>query len=144
MLREIYCDKFYQKRIVFNPGLSVVLGTNTGDNSIGKSTFLLIVDYVFGGSTYANTADIIENVGSHDIYFTFVFGEEPFKFCRNSIKAHSVWKCNDSYEKVRFLYKGIIINHNKKPSQPTLKRRFFQEKGGVFFMARFWKGVVLT
>jgi len=45
---------------------------------------------------------------------------------------------------VRFLYKGIIINHNKKPSQPTLKRRFFQEKGGVFFMARFWKGVVLT
>ncbi len=51
MLREIYCDKFHQKRIVFNPGLSVVLGTNTGDNSIGKSTFLLIVDYVFGGST---------------------------------------------------------------------------------------------
>ena len=45
---------------------------------------------------------------------------------------------------VRFLYKGIIINHNKKPSQPTLKRRFFQEKGGVFFMARFGKGVVLT
>ena len=72
MLREIYCDKFYQKRIVFNPGLSVVLGTNTGDNSIGKSTFLLIVDYVFGGSTYANTADIIENVGSHDIYTPYL------------------------------------------------------------------------
>ncbi len=58
MLREIYCDKFHQEQIVFNPGLSVVLGTNTGDNSIGKSTFLLIVDYVFGGSTYAGTADI--------------------------------------------------------------------------------------
>lgn len=100
MLREIYCDKFHQKQIVFNPGLSVVLGTNTGDNSIGKSTFLLIVDYVFGGSTYAGTADIIENVGSHDIYFTFVFGKETFKFCRNSISAHTVWKCNDSYEKV--------------------------------------------
>ena len=26
MLREIYCDKFHQKQIVFNPGLSVVLG----------------------------------------------------------------------------------------------------------------------
>lgn len=45
---------------------------------------------------------------------------------------------------VRFLYKGIIINHNKKLSQPTLKRRFFKKKGGVFFMARFRKGVVLT
>ena len=100
MLHEIYCEQFHQKRIVFNPGLSVVLGTNTGDNSIGKSTFLLIVDYVFGGSTYAGTTDIIENVGSHDIYFSFVFGEETFKFCRNSINAHTVWKCNDSYEKV--------------------------------------------
>ena len=42
MLHEIYCEQFHQKRIVFNPGLSVVLGTNTGDNSIGKSTFLLV------------------------------------------------------------------------------------------------------
>lgn len=100
MLHEIYCEQFHQKQIVFNPGLSVVLGTNTGDNSIGKSTFLLIVDYVFGGSTYAGTTDIIENVGSHDIYFSFIFGEETFKFCRNSINAHTVWKCNDSYEKV--------------------------------------------
>ena len=73
MLHEIYCEQFHQKRIVFNPGLSVVLGTNTGDNSIGKSTFLLIVDYVFGGSTYAGATDIIENVGPHDIYFSFVF-----------------------------------------------------------------------
>lgn len=101
MLREIYCDKFNQKRIIFNPGLSVVLGTNSGANSIGKSTFLLIIDYVFGGSTYAKTVDIIENVGSHDIYFTFIFGEETFKFCRNSINAQIVWECNDSYEKVK-------------------------------------------
>ena len=100
MLHEICCDQFHQKRIAFNPGLSVVLGTNTGDNSIGKSTFLLIVDYVFGGSTYASTTDIIDNVGPHDIYFSFVFDKETFKFCRNSIRANTVWKCNDSYEKV--------------------------------------------
>ena len=101
MLREICCDKFHQKQIVFNSGLSVVLGTNTGDNSIGKSTFLLIVDYVFGGNTYANTADIIENVGAHDIYFAFVFGGETFKFCRNSIYSQTIWKCDDTCEKVK-------------------------------------------
>lgn len=33
---------------------------------------------------------------------------------------------------LRFLYKGIIINHNKKPSQPTLKRRFFKKKAAFF------------
>ena len=46
----------------------------------------------------------------------------------------------EEFEKcLRFLYKGIIINHNKKPSQPTLKRRFFQGKGGVFSWPGFGK-----
>ena len=99
MLSEIYCDEFHQKQIIFNTGLSVVLGTKTGDNSIGKSTFLLIVDYVFGGSTYAKAANVIEQVGSHDIYFSFVFGEETFKFCRNNIDSQTVWKCDSSYKK---------------------------------------------
>lgn len=33
---------------------------------------------------------------------------------------------------LRFLYKGIIINHNKKLSQTTLKRRFFKKKAAFF------------
>ena len=99
MLYEICCDQFYQKEIVFNDGLSVILGTNTGDNSIGKSTFLLIVDYVFGGSTYSETTDIINNVGSHDIFFTFIFEGEKYRFCRNSINRHIVWKCDENYVK---------------------------------------------
>ena len=65
------------------------------------------------------------------------FGDLPKIMC-----SQGNWPYFEPY--FRFLYKGIIINHNKKPSQPTLKRRFFQGKGGVFFMARFWKGVVLT
>ena len=35
-------------------------------------------------------------------------------------------------KRLRFLYKGIIINHNKKLSQPTLKRRFFKKKAAFF------------
>ena len=42
MLREIVCDKFRKNRIEFHNGLNVILGTNEGDNSIGKSSFLLI------------------------------------------------------------------------------------------------------
>lgn len=41
-------------------------------------------------------------------------------------------------ENFRFLYKGIIINHNKKPSQPTLKRRFFKKKA-AFFHGPVWE-----
>ena len=43
-----------------------------------------------------------------------------------------------TYKSVRFLYKGIIINHNKKPSQPTLKRRFFKKKA-AFFHGPVWE-----
>jgi len=42
------------------------------------------------------------------------------------------------YIDLRFLYKGIIINHNKKPSQPTLKRRFFKKKA-AFFHGPVWE-----
>ena len=45
--------------------------------------------------------------------------------------------CYDA-EWIRFLYKGIIINHNKKPSQPTLKRRFFKKKA-AFFHGPVWE-----
>lgn len=64
MLYEIVCDKFKTKKVLFNSGLNTVLGTNEGDNSIGKSSFLLIVDFVFGGTTYAKSEDIIKILGN--------------------------------------------------------------------------------
>ena len=99
MLAEIYCEKFHQKKIVFSNTLNVVLGTNTGDNSIGKSTFMLIVDFAFGGNTYAKSSDILENIGSHDIYFKFVFNDHPYYFCRNNIDSNKVWICNEKWER---------------------------------------------
>ncbi len=51
MLVEIHCDEFMsygkpRKPIIFHEGLNTVLGGQSADNSIGKSTFLLIIDYV--------------------------------------------------------------------------------------------------
>ena len=55
MLYEIYCDLFGEKidgkfiprgRIKFRPGLNTILGDKKAENSIGKSTFLLVVDLV--------------------------------------------------------------------------------------------------
>lgn len=55
---------------------------------------------------------------------------------RLELSIKSLEETRDKYsaftEKVRFLYKGIIINHNKKLSQPTLKRRFFKKKAAFF------------
>lgn len=101
MLYEIICDKFKKKRIEFHPGLNTVLGTEQGDNSIGKSTFLLIIDFIFGGTDYAVSQDIIKNVGVHDIYFAFKFEEEIYRYARNTEQYRTVWICNELYEKVK-------------------------------------------
>lgn len=101
MLNEIYCEHFYQKQVTFNNGLNVVLGTDTGYNSIGKSTFLLIIDFVFGGNTYAEAVDIKENIGNHDIFFTFGFDNHLFKFCRNNFDSDIVWECDENYMKIK-------------------------------------------
>lgn len=98
MLAEIYCEKFHQKKIEFSNTLNVVLGTNTGDNSIGKSTFMLIVDFAFGGNTYTEASDILDNIGSHDIYFKFIFDQKTYCFCRNNIDSNTVWICNENRE----------------------------------------------
>ena len=101
MLYEIICDKFKQKRIEFHPGLNTVLGTEKGDNSIGKSTFLLIIDFVFGGTNYAISTDIIKNVGPHDIYFAFKFDDVIYRYARNTETYRTVWLCDKSYNKIK-------------------------------------------
>lgn len=106
MLYEIVCDKFKKERIEFHTSLNTVLGTNSGDNSIGKSTFLMIVDFVFGGSTYNKSTDIIRNVGHHDIKFSFIFGEKQYWFIRNTLESNDVWHCDNSYNKL----KSISLN----------------------------------
>lgn len=98
MLREIYCDAFNQKKVCFNEGLNVVLGTSSGTNSIGKSTFMLIIDFVFGGNTYANSEDIIKNVKEHRICWTFEFGDIKYYFARRVPESKEVEECNDKYE----------------------------------------------
>lgn len=100
MLSEIYCEKFQQKTILFHEGLNVVLGTDKGDNSIGKSTLLLIIDFVFGGTTYAKNKDISDNVGPHEIMFKFVFNKQSYYFSRKSDDIKEVWKCNSKYKKI--------------------------------------------
>ena len=87
MLTEIYCDKFktggkdgqIRTAISFDAGLNVVEGTDNGSNSIGKSTFLMIIDFCFGGNDYVNVLkDVEKNVGPHTICFTFTFNKKKF------------------------------------------------------------------
>lgn len=104
MLAEIRCDKFLSSGnirppISFGMGLNAVIGTESGSNSIGKSTFLLIVDFTFGGDDYVlKSTDVQTQIGGHTIQFTFEFNGKKYFFSRNTLDHTIVSRCNENYE----------------------------------------------
>lgn len=87
MLKEVSCDAFKigdQPRppIKFHMGLNTILGSVRGEaGSIGKSTMMLIIDFVFGGNTYV-ASDAVKELDDHTIYFTFEFDGVEYHFAR--------------------------------------------------------------
>ncbi len=87
--------------VLFHEGLNVILGTKTGANSIGKSTFLMILDFVFGGDDYAvKIRDAATHVGEHIIQFAFHFGNKRFFFSRGTATFTTVTCCNPEYQPI--------------------------------------------
>ncbi len=103
MLKEIWSNKFIshgkvRDKILFNENLNVVLGADDAANSIGKSTFLMVIDFVFGGKDYINQdTNVIKNVGHHSINFKFVFNDISYYFSRNTEDINTVSKCDANY-----------------------------------------------
>lgn len=103
MLKEIFCDQFIsngkiREPILFHEGLNTILGSETGSNSIGKSTFLMILDYAFGGMDYIEkSTDVHKNVGPHRICFLFEFDGEEYYFARSTAFTREVEICDIDY-----------------------------------------------
>ena len=89
VLRRIWSDQFRKRDeqrppIEFKPGLNTVRGGQGAENSIGKSTLLSIVDFVFGGQEFLESSVIAVGPGHHIIHFDFQFGEETLHFSRDT------------------------------------------------------------
>ena len=113
MLYEIYCDLFGEKkdgkfiprgRIKFRPGLNTILGDKNEENSIGKSTYLLVVYFCFGGGDYLDSNitknDVVGFVGNHTINFAFKFGDRIEYYSRSTINPDEVVPCDEDYNAV--------------------------------------------
>lgn len=101
MLKEIRCSKFRSEiqTITFHEGLNTVVGTEEGTNSAGKSTFLLILDFVFGGDDYYKKCKAVrDNVGEHSIEFKMEFDGKPYYFIRSTDNKNVVTKCDQNYK----------------------------------------------
>lgn len=98
MLNEIICDEFKKEKVEFHLGLNTILGDDFGSNSIGKSTFLMIIDFVFGGKDYLlKSTDVQKNVGRHVIKFHFTFSEQDYYFSRDTNFSEKVNICDEKY-----------------------------------------------
>ena len=102
MLKEIYSPAFMdngkiREPISFKPGLNTVLGSSNAKNSIGKTTFLLAIDFAFGGNDYVQkNDDMINNVKPHFIYFKFEFSGKPYCFARSTDDFMNVYTTDES------------------------------------------------
>jgi hypothetical protein len=101
MLTEVRCEKFRKKSIYFHPGLNVVLGDSVATNSIGKSTLLMVLDFVYGGESFLDhNKDVVYELGNHDYYFSFKFGGKDFYFRRGTFKPDLVYSCDQDYNEL--------------------------------------------
>lgn len=101
MLIEMHSPAFKKEGqvrppIKFTDGLNVVLGKEDGAMSIGKSTALLAIDFVFGGDTYIKS-DGVKHEGHHVIFFAFKFDGEIYRFARDTSNSDTIYICDESY-----------------------------------------------
>lgn len=88
--------------IQLHEGLNLVVGSERAKNSIGKTTFLLAIDFALGGSTYAKgSGDMFKNIRHHEICFAHKFGNDVYRFMRHTADPETVWRCDKHYGRVR-------------------------------------------
>lgn len=104
MLKEISCTIFSEKTVKFHSGLNVVLGDSVASNSIGKSTFLMVLDFIFGGRSYIDkNSDVVSNISEHDFNYYFEFNGASYYFKRGTKNYQTVYLCDKDYNPIEDL-----------------------------------------
>ncbi|MBB1610854.1 chromosome partitioning protein ParA [Pseudomonas sp. UMC65] len=98
MLSKIACPLFNHGEISFHLGLNIILGDDDAKNSIGKSSALMVIDFVMGGkSLLEDKAGAIKSLGHHTYNIEFVFDNLPYFFKRSTAISDVVQVCNNDY-----------------------------------------------
>lgn len=137
MLIEIQSDVFksngkVRPPIRFNAGLNTILGGLEGDNSIGKSTFLQIIDFAFGGSTYLKS-DAVTKVEPHTINFAFQFNGQNEYFSRRTTEKDVVYRCDAGYNIKDSLEISDFTDYLFSSYQIPIPDLSFRDMVGLYF-----------
>lgn len=137
MLKEIKSSIFREKKIQFHKGLNVVLGDDKASNSIGKSTLLMIIDFIFGGETYIkHNRDVITNMGEHSFYYCFENNNISYKFVRRTENSGKVYECDDEYNVVKEL--DLAQYTEKLKRMYNVEAEYISFRGLISLYCRVW------
>lgn len=137
MLKEINCKEFIKTPLVFDKGLNSVLGDNYSTNSIGKSTLLMIIDFVFGGGSYIeNNSGAVEELGHHSINIKFIFNDQPHFYSRSTENPMVVNICDKDYNQISEINARAYTEELKKLYAIQISSSF---RSMVNPYSRIWK-----
>ncbi|GAB3101356.1 DUF2326 domain-containing protein [Aestuariicella hydrocarbonica] len=95
MLKSISCEAIVKTPITFGEGLNSVVGADDAQNSIGKSSVLMLIDFAFGGNDFpVKCDDVTRNVGDFKVGIEFEF-DKKHSFIRDTSKPDSVYFVED-------------------------------------------------
>ncbi len=142
MLHEIRCDRFIDQgvprgTIRFKSGLNAVLGAERANNSIGKTTFLLAIDFCFGGNSYSTlNDDVLENVGNHAIEFAHKFGADCYRFSRDFLNSRTVSVCDSNYRATHSIslaeFNSWLLEKYQMPEEGCMFRDLVRSHQRIF------------
>ncbi|HEM2695185.1 TPA: DUF2326 domain-containing protein [Streptococcus suis] len=129
MLIEMWSPAFkkegeIREPIKFHLGLNVVMGMDNADNSIGKSSTLLAIDFIFGGTSYLKSV-AVKKVGDHPIYFSFKF-DKTYYFSRDTENSEKIIEYKNGYD-------VIDKTHTKDDYMDFLKDKYDLNNKGLSF-----------
>lgn len=102
MLKTLKCNAFEKKEtIFFNKGLNIIKGDKAASNSIGKSTFLMIIDFILGGSNYlSHDGGAISIKGNHTFEYSFDFDDDNYYFIRKTDDSDNIYLCDPTFQEL--------------------------------------------
>lgn len=134
MLKSVSCEKFKVKTITFHPGLNIVVGGKRGTNSIGKTTLLLILDFIYGGSDYITIAtDAQKHLKNHEFRFVLEFEGKPYYFSRSTGNDKVVLQYDENGELSRSMKVSEYTSWLKEMYGITQESLTFRSLADIFF-----------
>jgi hypothetical protein len=137
MLKEIKSEHFIENTIKFSNGLNAVLGDDISTNSIGKSTLLMIIDFVFGGQSFiTNDSGVIKKLGHQNFLFKFEFDKVDYYYKRSTENPEIVSFCDSDYNT---LTENTVENFTKTIKEKyNINNPFLSFRKIVSTFSRIW------